>query len=103
MKNLSSSDRKYLRRQAHHLEPVVLVGKNGIKDGAIKSINKALEARELIKIKFREFKDEKFSLSEKIAELTHSEVVGIIGHTLMLFRQNPESENQQVNFPFKNK
>ena len=30
MKNLSSSDRKYLRSQAHHLEPVVLIGKNGI-------------------------------------------------------------------------
>tara|TARA_B100001013_G_C24374277_1_gene349459 strand:+ start:122 stop:430 length:309 start_codon:yes stop_codon:yes gene_type:complete len=101
MKNLSSSDRKYLRSQAHHLEPVVLIGKNGIKDGAIESINKVLESRELIKIKFREFKDEKLSLSAKIAELTHSEVVGIIGHTLMLFRQNPDSEKQNINFPIK--
>jgi RNA-binding protein len=101
MNNLSSSERKYLRSQAHHLEPVVLIGKNGIKDGTIESINKVLQTRELIKIKFREFKDEKVALSKSLAELTHSEVVGIIGHTLILFRQNPDSEKQQIHFPAK--
>ena len=101
MNNLSSSERKYLRSQAHHLEPVVLIGKNGIKDGTIESINKVLQTRELIKIKFREFKDEKVALSKSIAELTHSEVIGIIGHTLILFRQNPDSEKQQIHFPAK--
>ena len=101
MNNLSSSERKYLRSQAHHLEPVVLIGKNGIKDGTIESINKVLQTRELIKIKFREFKDEKLSLSEKIAKITHSEIVGIIGHTLIIFRPNPVSEKQQIHFPAK--
>ena len=101
MNNLSSSEQKYLRSQAHHLEPVVLIGKNGIKDGTIESINKVLQTRELIKIKFREFKDEKLKLSGKIAELTNSEIVGIIGHTLILFRQNPDSEKQEIHFPAK--
>ena len=99
MNNLSSSERKYLRNQAHHLEPVVLIGKNGIKDGTIESINRVLEARELIKIKFREFKDEKLSLSEKIAELTNSQVVGVIGHTVIIFRQNPDSDKRQIHIP----
>ena len=102
MNNLSSSERKYLRSQAHHLEPVVLIGKKGIKDGTIESINKVLETRELIKINFREFKDEKLSLSDKIAELTHSEIVGIIGNTLILYRQNSNSAKQQIHFPLKN-
>ena len=99
MNNLSSSQRSYLRSQAHHLEPVVLIGKHGITDGTIESINRVLEARELIKIKFREFKDEKLSLSEKIAQLTNSQVVGLIGHTLIIFRQNPDSEKRQINIP----
>jgi RNA-binding protein len=99
MNNLSSSERKYLRSQAHHLEPVVLIGKNGIKDGTIESINKVLQTRELIKIKFREFKDEKLSLSEKIAELTNSQVVGVIGHTVIIFRQNPDSDKRQIHVP----
>ena len=99
MNNLSSSERKYLRSQAHHLEPVVLIGKNGIKDGTIESINKVLQTRELIKIKFREFKGEKLSLSEKIAELTNSQVVGVIGHTVIIFRQNPDSDKRQIHIP----
>ena len=99
MNNLSSSERKYLRSQAHHLEPVVLIGRNGIKDGTIESINKVFQTRELIKIKFREFKDEKLSLSEKIAELTNSQVVGVIGHTVIIFRQNPDSDKRQIHIP----
>ena len=97
MNNLSSSQRSYLRSQAHHLEPVVLIGKHGITDGTIESIDRVLEARELIKIKFCELKDEKLSLSEKIAELTNSEVVGVIGHTVIIFRQNPDSDKRQIN------
>ena len=99
MNHLNSSQRSYLRSQAHHLEPVVLIGKHGITDGTIESINRVLESRELIKIKFREFKDEKLSLSEKIAELTNSQVVGVIGHTVIIFRQNPDSDKRQIHIP----
>ena len=99
MNNLSSSQRSYLSSQAHHLEPVVLIGKHGITDGTIESIDRVLEARELIKIKFREFKDEKLSLSEKITELTNSQIVGVIGHTLIIFRQNPDSDKRQIHIP----
>ena len=99
MNNISSSQRSYLRSQAHHLEPVVLIGKHGITDGTIESIDRVLKARELIKIKFREFKDKKLSLSEKIAELTNSEVVGLIGHTVIIFRQNPDSDKRQIHIP----
>ncbi len=99
MNNLSSSQRSYLRSQAHHLEPVVLIGKHGITDGTIESIDRVLEARELIKIKFREFKDEKLSLSEKITKLTNSQVVGVIGHTVIIFRQNPDPDKRQIHIP----
>ena len=94
MNNLSSSKRSYLRSQAHHLEPIALIGTNGVTEGTINTIDKALHSRELIKIKFREFKDEKQILSEKIAGLTNSAVVGVIGHILILFRENPDLEKQ---------
>ena len=99
MNNLSSSQRSYLRSQAHHLEPVVLIGKNGVSIRTIESVNKALEARELIKIKFREFKDNKQSISDEIAASANCHVVGMIGHTVILFRQNFDPEKQTIHFP----
>ena len=99
MNKLSSTQRNYLRSQAHHLEPVVLIGKNGITDGTIKSVNKALDARELIKIKFREYKDEKKSLAYQLTESTESHIVGSIGHTVIVFRQNPDPEKQNIRLP----
>jgi len=99
MNNLSSSQRSYLRSQAHHLDPVVLIGKHGITDGTIESIDRVLEARELIKIKFREFKDDKLSMSEKITDLTNAQIVGVIGHTVIIFRQNPDPDKRQIHIP----
>ena len=99
MNKLSSTQRSFLRSQAHHLEPVVLIGKNGVSIGPIESVNKALEARELIKIKFRDFKDNKQSISDEIAASANCHVVGMIGHTIILFRQNPDPEKQNIRLP----
>ena len=92
MNNLNSTQRSHLCSQAHHLEPIVFIGKNGITEGTLEIITKSLDALELIKIKFHEYKDEKKSLSYQIAESTESHVVGIIGHTVILFRQNSQRE-----------
>ena len=99
MNKLKSTQRSFLRSQAHHLEPVVLIGKNGVSIGTIESVNKALEARELIKIKFREFKDNKQSISDEIAVSAKCHVVGMIGHTVILFRQNPDPDKQNIRLP----
>ena len=92
---LNSRQKKILRAKAHDLKPLILVGKSGVTDGCIQSINEAIEAHELIKVKFIEHKDEKKDLSETISNKTGSEIVGRIGHTIMLFRQNPDLEKQK--------
>ena len=94
MEKLNSTQRSFLRSKAHHLEPVVIIGKSGITDGTIETINKVIEKRELIKVKFREYKSEKKSLSNQISKLTDSHIIGIVGHTLILFRRNPDIEKQ---------
>ena len=99
MNKLSSTQRSYLLAQAHHLKPVVLIGKNGITDGTIEAVNKALEAQELIKIKFCAFKDNKQSFSDEIAVADNCHVVCMIGHTVILFRHNSDPERQNIRFP----
>ena len=96
---MDSTDRKYLRSLAHHLKPVAQVGKGGITDGLIQSVNDALRTGELIKVRFLEQKDEKDQLSNEIAKRTRSERVGIIGHVAILYRQQPDPEKRKIVLP----
>src|SRR5512136_1214309 len=73
---LSGSQKKYLRGLAHHLNPSVRVGKKGIAESLIESVDSQLKAHELIKVKFVNWKERKESLSDQIATETQSENVG---------------------------
>jgi len=96
---MKGSTRKYLRSLAHHLEPVVIIGKRGLTESVILKIDDALLAHELIKIKFLEFRDEKKSFSEEIVRRTQCDIIGRIGHIVMLFREHPEPEKRKIRLP----
>jgi len=99
MQTLTSAQRKFLRGLAHHLDPVVLVGKQGVSDMLVRATLEALEAHELIKIRFNEFKDEKKKLTEEIARRTGAEIAGMIGHVAILFRPHPDPEKRKITLP----
>ena len=96
MSTISTSQRKELRSLAHHLDPIVLIGSKGVTDTVITSIDQALEAHELIKIKFNDFKDDKRSLTDRIAEETKCDIAGIIGHVAILYRQHRNPDKRKV-------
>jgi RNA-binding protein len=96
---LSSQQRKFLRAQAHHLDPVIVVGKMGVTDSLITATDRALEAHELIKVRFLEFKDEKKRLTPMLAEATDSAVAGILGHVAILYRQHPDEKHRKIVLP----
>jgi len=99
MEQLKGSQRKYLRSQAYHLKPLVIIGRNGINEQVIGSVDLALKDHELIKVKFGEFKEAKKEISTEIAKATKSEVVGIIGNIAILYRQHPEPELRKIKVP----
>lgn len=92
MEKLKGSEKKHLRALAHHLKPVVMVGRNGVSSQLIASVEAALTDHELIKVKFLEFKEEKKEISAEIAAATNSEVAGIIGNITIFYRPNPKPE-----------
>ncbi|MCX5849689.1 MAG: ribosome assembly RNA-binding protein YhbY [Deltaproteobacteria bacterium] len=96
MEQLKGSQRKYLRSQAHHLKPLVLIGAKGVSDQLIGSADLALKDHELIKVKFGEFKEAKREISAEIAQKTKSELVGIIGNIAIFYRQHPEPEKRKI-------
>jgi RNA-binding protein len=98
MEKLKGSQRKYLRSAAHHLKPVVMVGRNGAGAQLIKSVDAALNDHELIKVKFLEFKEDKKEISAQIEQSTKSEVVGIIGNIAIFYRKHPQTELRKIKF-----
>ena len=57
---LTPAQRKAHRADAHHLDPVVFVGADGLTDAVVKETNAALRAHGLIKV--RVFSDDRFEL-----------------------------------------
>lgn len=99
MDQLTSQQRKYLRGLANGLDAVVLVGKQGVTENLIQSVNTALEAHELVKVRFNEFKDEKDTLAERIREATQSHLAGRIGHVAILYRQQTDEKKRLIKLP----
>ena len=89
---LKSKQRAFLRGIASSYETIFQVGKGGISDTLIKQTEDALTARELIKLKvLRETcPDTPRDIAEKLALETNSEVVGVIGGVMILYRYNPK-------------
>ncbi len=96
---LKGSDRKHLRGLAHHLKPVVQVGKQGVIENLITSVSQALDAHELIKVKFVDHKQEREELSREIANRTESELAGLVGNIAILYRQHSDAEKRKIRLP----
>ena len=93
---LSSKQRSNLRSLAQKIEPVTQVGKLGVNDALIESLDKAIEKRELIKVTVLENSD----LIPKeagfvIAEKLDAEFVCATGRKLVFYRRsnNPKVEH----------
>lgn len=86
MINLNSKQRKLLEKNAHSLDPVVIVGGNGVTEGVTEKVNESMNQHELLKIKFNEFKDEKRELAEQLCSASGSTLVRIIGNIAILYK-----------------
>lgn len=95
---LSGKQRRYLRGLAHHLTPVVLIGRPGITDAVVRQVDTALNDHELIKVKVgTECPADRGRTAGTLAEKTASEVAGVIGRILILYR--PRNDDPHIRLP----
>ncbi len=99
MQQLTQTQRKYLRKLAHNLKPVVQVGKQGLSDLVIAKVNHELAAHELIKVKFVDFQDQKHDLTGKLVAQSDSVLVLLIGNVAILYRPHPEADKREIILP----
>ena len=101
MVKLEGFQRKFLRGAAHTIKPVVFIGQKGLTPHVLISMEDAIERHELIKIKFNDFKEkeQKAEISAEIEKETGAENVGMIGHTVIFYRQKKDPEKRRITLP----
>ena len=94
---MTSKERAQLRAQANTLEPLFQIGKGGMSDALIAQTNDALRKRELIKIKvlLESAPESPRELADKLAEATGSEVVQVIGGSIVFYKENPDAGKEE--------
>ena len=88
---LTPAQRKEKRGEAHHLDPVVLIGNDGLTDAVCREADLALSAHGLIKV--RMFSDSRLDREAALAQLAErlgAAPIQHIGKLLVLWRPMPE-------------
>jgi RNA-binding protein len=91
--DMTPAQRKEHRAHAHHLDPVVMIGNDGLTPAVTKEIDNALKAHGLIKV--RVFSDDRAARAGMLASLADqldAAPIQHIGKLLVLWRPVPEKE-----------
>ncbi|SDC68502.1 RNA-binding protein [Paenibacillus sp. UNCCL117] len=94
---LSGKQKRYLRAQAHHLNPIFQVGKGGVNDHLIRHIAEAIEVRELIKVSvLNNNSDDRKEIAEELAAGAEAELVQVIGSTIVLYKESRDHKTIEL-------
>ena len=93
---LTNQEKRKLKAVAQHLDPIVRVGKAGLTGTVLQSIEQALTARELIKIRFEHDRDERDTLAGKSADTTGAALIMQVGKVAVFFRARPLDKTEET-------
>ena len=95
--HLRGKQKRFLRAQANHLQPLFSVGKNGLTPAWLAQLSGALDKLELIKVSILQNADETTSeVKEYIESQSDIQVVQEIGRVLVLFKVAKDPELRQL-------
>ncbi|WP_119393562.1 ribosome assembly RNA-binding protein YhbY [Salinibius halmophilus] len=90
---LSTADKKKYRTIGHQLDPIVTISENGISEGVINELNRALSDHELIKVKLAiADRDARAEVARVVAGEVRAELVQVIGKVILLLRRNSNAK-----------
>ena len=101
MKKLKGYQKKYLKGLVHGMKPLVFIGQKGLSPTVTRAVDESLEKHELIKVKFSDFKEksQKKEMAGVIEKQTESELVGMIGHMAIFYREQKNPEKRKIKVP----
>lgn len=93
-------ERAELRAEAHHLDPLVHVGHQGVTPTVVQALAEVLRTRELVKVQVsRNLETGPREIAGAMADATGSEVIQVIGRKVTLYRENPDIQGKQGDLP----
>ncbi|VAX05989.1 RNA-binding protein YhbY [hydrothermal vent metagenome] len=96
---LNKNQRNHLRKLAHPLKPVVIIGQAGLTENIITEIGSSLEHHELIKVRLNATdKASRQEMIDTILEQSSAELVQAIGHICAIYRR---AEKPRLELPKK--
>ncbi|WP_431024986.1 ribosome assembly RNA-binding protein YhbY [Halomonas sp. H5] len=96
--SLSQAQKKAFRSIGHHLNPVVTLSENGISEGVLAELDRALADHELIKVKLAlPERDDRAAMIEELVATSGAELVQTIGKMALLYRKNPKANPKLSN------
>jgi RNA-binding protein len=94
---LTGKQRHHLRALAHHLDPVVQIGHEGVSDAVLAQIDAALAAHELIKVRVgSESPLDRDEAAEAIAAGARAEIAQIIGRVVVVWRRRATQKKAKI-------
>jgi RNA-binding protein len=92
MLSLTNTQIRDLKAQAQRLKATLKIGKEGLSPQFLAALDEVLKHRELVKVKFDEFKEQKKELAPQLAEKSGSHLVTRVGNVVVLYRPKPIEE-----------
>lgn len=93
---LTPAQRKDKRAEAHHLDPVVMIGNEGLTPAVTKEIDAALKAHGLIKVRvFSDDREARNTLLDTLSDQLNAAPIQHIGKLLVLWRPIPPKEKTE--------
>jgi RNA-binding protein len=88
---LSEKQKKHLRRLAHPMSPIVMLGNAGLTDGVVNELDRALTDHELVKVSARiGERSARNAALDDLAARTASALVQRVGNVGVFYRQRKE-------------
>ncbi|NQD79429.1 ribosome assembly RNA-binding protein YhbY [Pseudomonas seleniipraecipitans] len=95
---LTQEQKKQFKSIGHHLKPVLIVADNGVTEGVLAELERALNDHELIKVQLRiTERESRLAVIDELCKAGKAELAQVIGKMALLYRKNPKANRNLSN------
>ncbi len=97
---ITTKQRAFLRGLGNALDPVAQVGKDGLNENLITSVQLLLQARELVKIKvLKNCEMTAREIADNLSSMLNAEIVQVIGSIFILYKKSTKKNFKHIELP----